>query len=119
MSQILTWEQYSSLHSKITQTEFNTAEAQAENEVKSVIGPIRWATITTSTFGYEVLQECIAKTIDQMVQNEKNGLGSGKTSVSNDGYSESYAITSAEDLQKALHSNIKAWLSGTGMVGAY
>lgn len=119
MSQIVTWEQYSSLHSKVTQTDFDAAEAKAESEVKMVIGPIRWAAITTDTFGYEVLQECICKVIDTQTDNELAGIGKGVTSVSNDGYSESYAVTSAIGLQTELHASIRLWLSGTGLVGAY
>lgn len=119
MSQILTWEQYSSLHSKVTQDEFTKAEEKAEHEVKQVIGPIRFATITTSTFGYDSLQECIANVIDRQVDDAKSNAGKGITSISNDGYSESYAITKKSEAAEELKEDIRAWLSGTGLVVAY
>ena len=55
MSQFVDWEYYSSLHSKIAKDDFDKKESMAENEVRSVIGPIRWATITADTFGYSQL----------------------------------------------------------------
>jgi hypothetical protein len=54
-----------------------------------------------------------------MTEDEQSGRGKGLSSVSNDGYSESYSVTNSADLRNELHSSIKAWLSGTGLVGAY
>lgn len=117
---IVDWEYYSSLHNRIsTEEEFNKAEALAEKEVRSVIGPIRWESITDETFGYDVLKDCICDVIDKMADNEAIGLGKGIVSVSNDGYTESYATSKAEEVHLSLVSMIKAKLSGTGLVGAY
>lgn len=119
MPQIVTWEYYSSLHSSVSKDGFDKAEAAAEREVCQVIGPIRWATITTDTFGYTQLKDCICNVIDKMEDNKKSGKGKGVSSVSNDGYSESYVIQTEEQLRYELQSSIRAWLSGTGLVGAY
>lgn len=119
MSQIVNWEYYSSLFGKVTEKEFEKAEPQAEKEVCAVIGPIRWANITKSTFGYAQLQDCICKVVDKMAENDKSGKGKGVSSVSNDGYSESYVVQTEEQLRSELQSSIRAWLSGTGLVGAY
>lgn len=119
MSQIVTWEYYSSLHSKINKDGFEKAEEIAEKEVCHVIGPIRWSTITADTFGYTQLQDCICNVIDKMASDEKSGKGKGISSASNDGYSESYVIQTEEQLRMELRSSIRAWLSGTGLVGAY
>lgn len=119
MNNIVSWEFYSSLYDKVTQTDFPKAEAKAEAEVAQVIGPIRWAAITSDSFGFDVLKNAICKTIDLMADNEAAGLGKGVTSVSNDGYSESYAQADASDVRDELKKAIKEWLSGTGMVGAY
>ena len=59
MSQLVTWEYYSSLFQKVQEEQFDRAEAFAEKEVINVIGPIRWANITEQTFGYEQLQDCM------------------------------------------------------------
>lgn len=119
MSQKVTWEYYSSLYSTIAKENFEKAEAQAEKEVRTVIGPIRWAEITPNTFGYEQLQDCICKVMDKMAVDNKSGKGKGVASVSNDGYSESYVVQTEEQLRSELQSSIRAWLSGTGLVGAY
>lgn len=113
------WEYYSSLYDKIKKEDFDKAEKLAEKEVCAVIGPIRWATITADTFGFEQLQDCICKVINKMTEDEKSGKGKGVSSVSNDGYSESYAVQTAEQLRNELRSSIRAWLSGTGLAGAY
>ena len=113
------WEYYSSLFEKVSENEFEKAEKLAEKEVQSVIGPIRWAVITESTFGYEQLKDCICKTINKMAEDAESGKGKGVSSVSNDGYSESYVVQTEEQLRNELHSSIRAWLSGTGLVGAY
>lgn len=119
MSQIVTWEHYSSLYSKVSQDNFDAAETKAEMEVRTVIGPIRWAAITEQVFGYDVLQDCICKVMDKMAADAKSGKGKGLSSASNDGYSESYVVQTEEQLRTELQSSIKAWLSGTGLVGAY
>lgn len=119
MPQIVDWEYYSSLFSKVKEAEFNKAECLAEKEVMRVIGPIRWANITEDTFGYEQLKDCICNVIDKMTEDNKSGKGKGVSSVSNDGYSVSYVVQTEEQLRSELQSSIKNWLSGTGLVGAY
>ena len=119
MSQIVNWEYYSSLFNKVSEDDFDRAEILAEKEVCAVIGPIRWANITEQTFGYDVLKYCICKVIDKMAEDSKSGKGKGMASVSNDGYSESYVVQTEEQLRSELKSSIRAWLSGTGLVGAY
>ncbi|MDD6058208.1 MAG: hypothetical protein PUB98_08140 [Clostridiales bacterium] len=113
------WEYYSSLHDTVKEDEFNRAEALAEKEVQLVIGWIRWANITENTFGYEQLKDCICNVIDKMAVDAKSGKGKGVSSVSNDGYSESYVVQTEEQLRSELQRSIRAWLSGTGLVGAY
>lgn len=115
----VTWEQYRSLHHIVSEEEFDNAEAIAENEVQRVIGIIRWGQITEETYGYSQLQECICNVIDKMATDAKSGKGKGISSASNDGYSESYVVQTEEQLRSELQSSIKAWLSGTGLVGAY
>ena len=119
MSQIVNWEYYDSLHDTVKNEDFDKAESIAEKEVCKVIGPIRWATITIDTFGYSQLQDCICNVIDKMAEDKKSCKGKGVSSVSNDGYSESYVVQTEEQLRSELQSSIRTWLSGTGLVGAY
>lgn len=115
----VTWEYYSSLHDTVKEDDFDRAEALAEKEVQRVIGWIRWANINEETFGFEQLKDCICNVIDKMAVDSKSGKGKGVSSVSNDGYSESYVVQTEEQLRSELQSSIRAWLSGTGLVGAY
>lgn len=117
--QHVTWEYYISLHDRVGQEEFARAEALAEKEVQRVIGWIRWANITEEMFGYEQLKDCICNVIDKMAVDMQSGKGKGISSVSNDGYSESYVVQTEEQLRSELQSSIRSWLSGTGLVGAY
>ena len=115
----ITWEYYSSLHNVVKEEDFQRAEALAEKEVQRVIGGIRWANITEETFGYAQLQDCICNVIDKMAVDAKSGKGKGVSSVSNDGYSESYVVQTEEQLRNELQCSIRGWLSGTGLVGSY
>ena len=113
------WEYYSFLHNTVKKDNFEKAEALAEKEICNVIGPIRWANINEEIFGYAKLQDCICNVIDKMAEDSKSGKGKGISSVSNDEYSDSYVVQKEEQLRSELQSSIKAWLSGTGLVGAY
>ena len=90
MSQFVDWEYYSSLHTIVTEEAFERSEALAEKEIQRAIGWIRWAGITEDIFGFEQLKDCICNVMDKMAADARSGKGKGISSVSNDGYSESY-----------------------------
>ncbi len=56
--------------------------------------------------------------IDNLQAQESSGMGIGIQSVSNDGYSESYKITNAQEKEAQLYSTISNGLRGTGLAGA-
>lgn len=93
-------------------------EQEAEFEAKRVIG-CRFDRITPATYGYDQLQECLCRIIDAKIDMQGSAAGKGIASVSNDGYSETYTNTTAIAVTEDLQKNIVAWLSGTGLVGAY
>ena len=126
---LVSWEYYSSLHNKVAQTDFTAEEAKAEKQVRTVIGPLRWADIeaaidsgefTAEDFRHDQLLECICCVMDYDVST-RDKLGMGVSSASNDGYSETYAgdLVKQSDASEELARNIRRWLSGTGLVGAY
>src|SRR5574344_605479 len=119
MNAIVSWEYYSSLYNKINEDDFERAEALAEKEVKRVIGIPRWNALDSTEFYYEQLQDCICNTIDKMADMQNIASGKGMSSVSNDGYSESYVLQTQTQAMAELESCIRAWLSGTGLAGAY
>lgn len=119
MSAIVDWEYYSSLYSKVSQTDFANAEEMAEKQVKLVIGWPRWNALDATAFYYDQLKDCICNVIDKMVDMNKSASGKGISSISNDGYSESYVTQTQTQSIAELQSCIRAWLSGTGLAGAY
>ena len=119
MSAIVTWEYYGSLYNKVSETDFPTAEALAEKEVKLIVGYTRWSVLDADAWYYEQLKDCICNTIDKMFDVKNSGSGKGLASVNNDGYAESYSIQTETQAKAELQSCIRAWLSGTGLAGAY
>lgn len=121
---ILTWEYYSSLHTIISKENFDRSELLAEKELRNTMGFIHWdeliegrETLQSEPF-YEQLLDCICNVIDYQATAGKK-LGRGIANASNDGYSEAYAIKTASEAQEELQKNIRTWLSGTGLIGAY
>ena len=119
MNAIVSWEYYSSLYNKIIEDDFEKAEALAEKEVKLVVGWPRWNVLDSEAFYYEQLQDCICNVIDKMAGMQNVASGKGISSVSNDGYSESYVIQTGSQAMAELQHSIRLWLSGTGLAGAY
>lgn len=119
MKQFVDWEYYSSLYDKVKKDDFEKAEMLAEQEVSMVVGAIHYAQIDDTEPCIDQLKDCICKVIDKMAENNKSGAGKGISSVSNDGYSESYVIQTKEQETADLHRCIRTWLSGTGIVRAY
>ena len=119
MNNLVSWEYYCSLFNKITDSdEFYRLEALAEKEVRAVVGFVNWEQINENTYGFEALEDCICRTAETLADSETSGIGKGLSSVSNDGYSESYTVKTAEEFSEDMRNSIRGWLSGTGLVRA-
>ena len=122
MAALVSWEYYSSLYSVVTEDQFEKAESLAEKDLARVIGPLRWTELVSSDWSTEFYADQLMDTICKVVNYQATAgkkTGAGVASVSNDGYSESYALAKQSDAQEELQKNIRAWLSGTGLVRAY
>ena len=64
------------------------------------------------------IQNTVCDLINALHTQEITGMGTGISSVSNDGYSESYKITTVAEKEVQLLSIIRSGLSGTGLAGA-
>lgn len=121
---LLTWAEYSALHSKVSEEAFPVEEALAEKDLGRVIGPLRWAELQSidleAQFYGEQLKDCIAEIIDYNLGAGAKA-GTNVAAVSNDGYSESYAteLQTASSATAEKSKLIRTLLSGTGLVGAY
>lgn len=119
MAAIVSWEYYNSLYNEVDKTTFGRLESLAEKRIRVVVGTPRWNSIAPDAFYYDQLKECICRMVNRLAVYEKSGAGAGLASVSNDGYTESYAVQTQPQMEQEVHSCIVQWLSGTGLVGAY
>lgn len=112
-----TWEYYRGSHTAVqTEQEFARLSSIAARKIDIFTGQ-RAAAAT----GYkaDAVQECECQLIDYLHAAEATAQGQGITSVSNDGYSESYQASTPELLEGNLRAVAFAWLSGTGLMGAF
>lgn len=73
-----------------------------------------------SATGYkaERLKDAACRMIDLLQVQEVSGAGLGISSVSNDGYSETYTDRTPEEVAELLRQSAFVALSGTGLMGA-
>ena len=124
----ITWEQYRSLCNGITdETEFNRLSKLAEIKLNAITHmrakrfEDTYSEDTATDFQKQVhlqIQDTFCQLLAAMSVQEASGMGTGIASVSNDGYSESYKITTAQEKEAQLTSVIRSGLSGTGLAGA-
>lgn len=121
------WEYYSSLYDNVSQEEFAKRYKQAETKLNTVTHMRAFAFVNahdeeTATDYQKQVYEQIKLTMCELINaihvHETAEMGTGIASVSNDGYSESYKITTATEKEAQLIAIIRAGLSGTGLAGA-
>ena len=124
----ITWEQYGSLYNSITdEKEFNRLSKRAEIKLNAITHmrakrfEEAYDEDTATDFQQQVhvqIQDTFCQLLHTMAVQDASGMGTGITSVSNDGYSESYKVTTAQEKEEQLTSVIHSGLSGTGLAGA-
>lgn len=112
MSQIIDWEYYSSLFPQcVPEKVFDSVERQAEIEYNKVVKPYM-----------EISEERQKQTIFQLCNflyaNQDLLSGKAVTSVNNNGYSESYSLSSPEQVRSAMRELIYEGI-GTRLAGAF
>ena len=116
----ITWEYYISLYSNISeQEEFYKISKRAEIKFNSITHmrakrfEDAYNEDTATDFQQQVHMQ-IQDTFCQLL----NTIAAQDASVSNDGYLESYKVTTAQEKEEQLTSVIRSGLSGTGLAGA-
>lgn len=109
------WEWYNGHFPKLSEEGFRSKLPRAEMTIDTLThGRSR----TAEGYKLEAVMACTANVINALAAQEETGAGTGVSSVSNDGYSESYANATAEQADADIRSVCLKWLSGTGLTGA-
>lgn len=112
MSQLINWEYYSShFPSIIPEKQFQAIETQAEIEMNKVVKPYM-------NISDEAKQDCVFQLCNFLYSNQTTLGGKGVTSVSNNGYSESYSLQSTAQAREAMEELIYNCI-GTRLAGAF
>lgn len=122
------WEYYSSLYTVVTDSkEFERLLKLAEIKLNSMTHmrakqfESTYDENTATAFQQQVhmqIQNTVCELVNALYVQETSGMGTGIASVSNDGYSESYKITTAAEKEAQLITLVRTGLSGTGLAGA-
>lgn len=122
------WEYYSSLYSNIAEEkEFDRLSKLAEIKLNAITHmrakrfEDNYNEDTATDFQKQVhmqIQDTFCQLIDIINVQQSSSMGTGVTSVSNEGYSESYNVTTVQEKEAQLTSVIRSGLSGTGLAGA-
>ena len=123
----ISWEHYSSLYSEVTEADFDKLNAKASAKL-DIFTHMRARNFeaayneeTATGFQKQVhmqIQNTVCELINAIQIQETSGMGTGIASVSNDGYSESYRLTTATEKEMQLLGIARNGLSGTGLAGA-
>lgn len=123
----ITWEYYSSFYSGIPDEKtFSRLMRRAQTKMDAVthmrvsrfLGGYRKTTATDfQKQVYAQIQDTACELADLLYAQDSSGMGTGIASVSNDGYSESYAVTTAAEKEAQQRATIMNGLRGTGLAG--
>lgn len=109
---IIDWKYYSShFPNVVPEKQFAAVEAQAEIEYKKVVH-------SYMNIPKEREKDTIFQLCNFLYSNSSVLSGKGVTSVSNNGYSESYSIQTAEQARNAIHELIYDCI-GTRLAGVF
>lgn len=124
----ITWEYYSSLYNEVSEeAEFSRLCSRAEmkldsfTHMRTMLFMKEFKKIYATDFQklvYSQVQNAVCELINAIHVQETSGMGTGISGVSNDGYSESYKITTEAEKESQLLSIVRNELSGTGLAGA-
>ncbi len=121
------WEYYSALYSDVGQEDFERinpracAKLDVYTHMRAAEFEVAYDPDAASAFQRKVhgqIMDTVCALINLMYVQEASGAGNGLASVSNDGYSESYKITTQAEKESEVASLIYQGLSGTGLAGA-
>lgn len=123
----ITWEYYSSLYDQVPEDCFDKLNTKASakldvyTRMRAKNFEIAYEEEAATDFHKQIhmqIQNTVCELMNVIYVQETSGMGTGIASVSNDGYSESYKVTTQPEKEAQLLSIVRAGLSGTGLAGA-
>lgn len=123
----ITWEYYSSLFADSKEEDFERLYKKAEMKLDAMThyraadflkNYQKDAATSFESRVYEQIKNTLCELVHALGVQEATGMGDGVASASNDGYSESYKVTTAAEKEAQLYGIVRSGLSGTGMAGA-
>lgn len=123
----ITWEYYSSLYDTVPETDFDKLNIKAcakldvythmrARNFMAVYDPDAATPFQEQT--YTQIQNTVCELINLVSIQDAAGMGSGIASTSNDGYSETYKVTTQAEKDAEVIALIQQGLGGTGLAGA-
>lgn len=125
--QYIDWEEYSSICTEVPEEEFEMLRRKAEIKLNEVTHMRAGCFLSeydeeqATDFqkqAYGQIRMTMCDLINAMYTIETSGMGTGISSISNDGYSETYNIKTDSEMKAQIMSIIRNGLSGTGLAGA-
>lgn len=121
------WECYNSLYNEVSEDDFEKLNMKASAKldvftrmrVRQFV--IAYDADKATPFHqqvYEQIKATACELVNAIYVQESSGMGTGIASVSNDGYSETYKITTQAEKDAQLLGIVRSGLSGTGLAGA-
>lgn len=121
------WEYYNSLYDTVSENDFDklNAKACAKLDVYTHMRARNFMAAYDADMAtpfqeqvYTQIQNTVCEIINLVSVQDVAGMGSGIASTSNDGYSETYKVTTQAEKDAEVIALIQQGLSGTGLAGA-
>lgn len=112
----VTWERYRALYGG-EEDAFEALLPVAARKLEAMTAR-RIAGMEPDDWRYGPTGDALCALLNAMQAQRETGRGEGVTSVSNDGYSESYRAVTPEEAEAELRAAARACLSGTGLMSA-
>ena len=115
MADYVDWSYYNSRFPKLTETDFNKYLYRAQTEMKLRCFKFKLDAILITDDYYENIQNCVCELINKLYDQDNVTSGNGLSSVSNDGYSESYVTYTDENKKQEIQSICNKWVKKLGV----
>lgn len=113
----LGWEEHSRGYPSDPQAAYARLLPDAELRLDALTAN-RWRAVPPGDWRAPRVKRCLSALLHLAIQAERSPALEGITGVSNDGYSESYAKVTLQDMAELERSEAAKWLSCTGLVSA-